>query len=152
MTNAGPLGWVTDQARGYRYQPTHPDTDRPWPDIPAALLKLWDAVCPYPKPPQACLVNVYGPEAKMGLHVDADEEDQSAPVLSISLGDTAMFRIGGPARKDPTVSFRLASGDVLALTGPARRAFHGVDRILTGTSRLVPGGGRINLTLRRVTL
>lgn len=151
MTNCGPLGWVTDQARGYRYQPTHPETGAAWPAIPAALLALWEEFSGYPAPPEACLVNLYREGARMGLHVDADEEARDAPVLSISLGDTALFRIGGPRRMDKTVSLRLSSGDVLVMAGAARSSFHGVDRVLAGTSRLVAGGGRINLTLRRVT-
>jgi alkylated DNA repair protein (DNA oxidative demethylase) len=150
MTDCGPLGWVSDRA-GYRYQPTHPVTGKPWPAIPAPLLDLWDEVTGYPHPPEACLVNVYGPEAKMGLHQDRDEEDFEAPLLSVSLGDSCRFRLGGVERSDPTRSFVLASGDVLVLAGPARLAFHGVDRILPGTSTLLAGGGRINLTLRRVT-
>jgi alkylated DNA repair protein (DNA oxidative demethylase) len=85
----------------------------------------------------------------MGLHQDRDEADLTFPVLSISLGDTAVFRIGGVRRNDPTASVRLASGDVCILSGEARLAFHGVDRIVAGSSRLIPGGGRLNLTLRR---
>jgi alkylated DNA repair protein (DNA oxidative demethylase) len=150
MTNCGPLGWVSDRA-GYRYQPTHPATGRPWPAMPATLLDLWDEMTGYPHRPEACLVNFYGAEAKMGLHQDRDEEDFAAPLLSVSLGDTCRFRLGGVERSDPTHSFVLASGDVLMLAGPARLAFHGVDRILPGTSTLLSGGGRINLTLRRVT-
>ena len=150
MTGCGPLGWVSDRA-GYRYQPTHPATGRPWPAIPARLLDLWDEVTGYPHRPEACLVNFYGPDAKMGLHQDRDEEDLEAPLLSVSLGDSCRFRLGGVERGDPTRSFVLASGDVLALAGPARLAFHGVDRILAGASTLLAGGGRINLTLRRVT-
>ena len=148
MTNLGPLGWVTDSS-GYRYQPRHPVTGRPWPAMPESLLRLWDEITGAPAPPDACLVNVYGPGSRMGLHRDADEADFAFPVLSISLGDTAVFRLGGPARRDPTRSFRLSSGDVCVLAGPARLWFHGVDRILPGSSRLIPGGGRINLTLRR---
>ncbi len=150
MTNCGPLGWVSDRA-GYRYQPTHPVTGRPWPAMPAALLDLWDEMTGYPHRPEACLVNFYGAEAKMGLHQDRDEADFAAPLLSVSLGDSCRFRLGGVERSDPTRSFVLASGDVLMLAGPARLAFHGVDRILPGTSTLLSGGGRINLTLRRVT-
>lgn len=152
MTNCGPLGWLTDQARGYRYEPTHPVTGQPWPAIPPALLALWDEVTAGYAPPQACLINYYAAVAKMGLHVDADEQDRAAPVVSVSLGDTALFRIGGAKRTDPTHSVRLASGDVCVLAGPARLAFHGVDRILPGTSTLLDEGGRFNLTLRRVTL
>jgi alkylated DNA repair protein (DNA oxidative demethylase) len=149
MTNCGPLGWVSDAA-GYRYQPTHPVTGLAWPPMPPALLAAWDALTGYPAPPEACLVNRYGREAKMGLHQDRDEADFAAPVLSLSLGDTALFRLGGTTRKAPTTSFRLASGDALVLGGDARLAFHGIDRILPGTSTLLPDGGRLNLTLRRV--
>lgn len=143
----GPLGWVSDKA-GYRYQQTHPETGRPWPAIPLRLLELWRDLTGFPQPPDACLVNLYRGPAKMGLHQDRDEADLNAPVLSVSLGDTAIFRIG-PAAGGPTRTFRLNSGDVCALTGPARLARHGVDRVLEGSSRLIPGGGRINLTLRR---
>ena len=148
MTNFGPLGWVTD-AGGYRYQETHPLTGRPWPDIPAALLDLWAELADPRTPPDACLVNIYGAGARMGLHQDRDEADFSVPVLSVSLGDTAIFRLGGARRADPTRSLRLASGDVCRLGGAARLAHHGIDRVLTGSSLLIPGGGRINLTLRR---
>lgn len=151
MTNFGLLGWVTDKERGYRYQATHPETCAPWADMPPRVLELWDELTGYPAPPEACLVNLYEGDARMGLHIDADEEAWDAPVLSISLGDTAIFRIGGSLRSDPTRSVRLASGDVCMLAGPSRRAYHGVDRILPGTSRLLPKGGRINLTVRRVT-
>jgi alkylated DNA repair protein (DNA oxidative demethylase) len=151
MTNCGSLGWVTDKEKGYRYQPLHPVTGMPWPDIPAELLDLWDKLADYPKPPQACLVNFYADDAKMGLHQDKDETDLQAPVLSISLGNTCLFRVGGANRKDPTGSFKLSSGDILLLAGEGRLAFHGVDRIYPGTSTLLKNGGRINLTLRRVT-
>jgi alkylated DNA repair protein (DNA oxidative demethylase) len=150
MTNCGPLGWVTDE-RGYRYQPTHPETGQPWPPIPDILLKAWTELGGYAHPPESCLVNYYGPAAKMGLHQDRDEQDFAAPVVSLSLGDTGLFRIGGTNRRDPTRSLRLASGDGLVLAGDARLAFHGIDRILPGTSMLLPEGGRINFTLRRVT-
>ena len=149
MTNCGPLGWVSDQA-GYRYQPDHPVTGAPWPPMPAMVLAAWADLAGYPHPPEACLVNVYAPGARMGLHQDRDESDFAAPVVSLSLGQTCLFRIGGPARGDPTRSFRLASGDALVLGGDARLAFHGVDRIICGTSTLLPEGSRINLTLRRV--
>jgi alkylated DNA repair protein (DNA oxidative demethylase) len=150
MTNLGPLGWVSDRA-GYRYQATHPVTAEPWPPIPDMVLDLWRAVSGYPHDPQACLVNYYRAGAKMGLHQDSDEEDFAAPVVSVSLGDTAVFRIGGRERGGPTKSIRLASGDVLVMGGESRLCYHGIDRIVPGTSRLLPQGGRINLTLRRVT-
>ncbi|MGE5564567.1 MAG: alpha-ketoglutarate-dependent dioxygenase AlkB [Parcubacteria group bacterium] len=148
MTGFGPLGWVTD-AQGYRYEPRHPATGHTWPAIPPMLLQLWAELCDPVTPPDACLVNLYREGAKMGLHQDRDEADFRFPVLSVSLGDTAVFRIGGTKRGGPTRSVRLASGDVCVLGGEARLAYHGVDRIVPGSSRLVPGGGRINLTLRR---
>lgn len=147
MSNLGPLGWVSDRA-GYRYQATHPVTGAPWPPTPDRLLVLWRDLTGWPEPPDACLVNLYREGARMGLHQDLDEDDRTAPVLSVSLGDTAVFRIGA-AGGGPTRSVRLASGDVCALTGPARLARHGVDRILAGSSGLIPGGGRLNLTLRK---
>jgi alkylated DNA repair protein (DNA oxidative demethylase) len=150
MTNMGELGWVSDMA-GYRYQQTHPVTGRPWPAIPQMLLEMWRAVSDYGHPPQACLVNFYEASARMGLHQDRDEEDFDAPVVSVSLGDTAVFRVGGLDRKSPTRSIKLQSGDVVVLGGEARLCFHGVDRILPGTSALLRDGGRLNLTLRRVT-
>lgn len=150
MTNCGPLGWVTDKARGYRYQPTHPLTGKPWPAIPDVLLDLWRELSGHPKDPEACLVNFYADDAKMGLHQDRDETDFSAPVLSISLGNTCLFRIGGLARADRTKSLKLESGDLFILGGEGRLCFHGVDRIYPATSTLLKSGGRINLTLRRV--
>jgi len=151
MTNCGPLGWVTDKERGYRYQATHPVTGKPWPAIPQLLLALWAELADYPHPPEACLINYYAGAAKMGLHQDRDEENFTAPVLSVSLGDTGIFRVGGKTRKDPTQKFELKSGDVFVLGGAERLSYHGVDRILPGTSDLLPEGGRFNLTLRRVT-
>lgn len=147
MSNFGPLGWVSD-ARGYRYQPTHPVTGETWPEIPPLLIGLWHHLTGYEHEPDACLVNIYRDEARMGLHQDRDEKDLGAPVLSISLGDTALFRIGA-ASGGRTQTLKLSSGDVCALTGPARLARHGIDRLLAGSSRLVPDGGRINLTLRK---
>ncbi|NTF43992.1 alpha-ketoglutarate-dependent dioxygenase AlkB [Rhizobium rhizogenes] len=151
MTNCGSLGWVTDKQRGYRYQPTHPVTGKPWPAIPPQLLDLWNDIAGYEKPPQACLVNFYADDARMGLHQDRDEQDLAAPVLSISLGNTCLFRVGGLERNDRTLSFKLSSGDIVVLGGEGRLCFHGVDRIHPSTSTLLKNGGRINLTLRRVT-
>ena len=151
MTNLGDLGWVSDRTGGYRYQPTHPTTGKPWPAMPEMLLKLWTDIANYPHPPQACLVNFYNPDAKMGLHQDRDEQDFSAPVISISLGDQALFRWGGTTRGGKTQSVKLSSGDVLVMGGEARLCFHGIDRVYGGTSTLLKDGGRINLTMRRVT-
>lgn len=150
MTNCGPLGWVSD-AGGYRYQPTHPETGRPWPAMPAIVRQVWRDIAGDAAEAEACLVNYYAGGTRMGLHQDRDEEDLGAPVVSLSLGDTALFRVGGTSRRDPTRSFRLASGDAMALGGEARLAYHGVDRIIAGSSRLLAEGGRFNLTLRRVT-
>lgn len=153
MTAAGAFGWTSDR-KGYRYEAAQA-SGAPWPAIPAAVLAVWDAVAavvaPGARAPDSCLVNLYRGGARMGLHQDRDEADLGQPVVSISLGDEALFRVGGTERGGPTASAWLRSGDVLALSGPARLAFHGVDRVREGSSSLVPGGGRINLTLRVVT-
>ncbi len=149
MTSCGALGWVSD-VQGYRYQPAHPETGAPWPPMPDRVLRAWEELSGYPHPPDACLVNFYEPSARMGLHQDKDEEEFDAPVVSLSLGDTALFRYGGLDRKDPTKSVRLRSGDAIVFGGPARLIHHGIDRLLPGTSDLLPQGGRLNLTLRRV--
>jgi alkylated DNA repair protein (DNA oxidative demethylase) len=151
MTNCGPLGWVSDKAGGYRYQPIHPATGRPWPPMPGLLLEIWGDMARYPVPPEACLVNYYGPGARMGSHRDEDEQDAAAPVVSISLGEDATFHIGGLHRAGPKQRLTIGSGDVVVLGGAARMAYHGIDRVHRGTSRLLPEGGRLNLTLRRVS-
>jgi alkylated DNA repair protein (DNA oxidative demethylase) len=148
MTNLGTWGWITDAA-GYRYEGRHPLTGQEWPAIPGALIELWRELSQAPVDADCCLVNLYRDGARMGLHQDRDEADFSFPVLSVSLGDTAVFRLGGETRGSPSRTLRLASGDVCLLGGEARLAFHGVDRIIAGSSRLIPGGGRLNLTLRR---
>jgi alkylated DNA repair protein (DNA oxidative demethylase) len=149
-SNFGPLGWVADKT-GYRYQPLHPVTGATWPAIPPVLLALWGEIAPqygFSENPDCCLVNFYEAGAKMGLHQDRDEGDTTAPVIGVSLGDSALFRIGGATRGGKTASLELASGDVIAFGGPARLAFHGIDRIRPGTSRLL--SGRLSLTLRHV--
>ncbi|WP_374633267.1 alpha-ketoglutarate-dependent dioxygenase AlkB [Ferrovibrio sp.] len=156
MSNAGPLGWYSDAQGGYRYVTSHPETGRPWPAIPASLRQAWgDLAGDYRAEPECCLINLYRGQARMGLHQDRDEADFTAPVVSLSLGDTGLFRLGGATRQAATRSFRLASGDAMVLAGPDRLAFHGIDRIQPGSSRLLDGifegGGRLNLTLRRVT-
>jgi alkylated DNA repair protein (DNA oxidative demethylase) len=150
-TNFGPLGWVSDR-NGYRYDAKHPATGKAWPPIPATLLDLWNETTNYPAPPECCLVNLYRAGARMGLHQDRDEKAADAPVLSVSLGDDAIFRIGGTTRKGASQSVTLSSGDVVMFGGPARFAFHGIDRVIAESSTLIPSGGRINLTLRRVTV
>jgi alkylated DNA repair protein (DNA oxidative demethylase) len=148
MTSAGKYGWFTDR-KGYRYEPRHP-SGVPWPPIPESVLAVWRAVSGWDGAPDCCLVNLYREKSRMGLHQDKDEADFAAPVVSISLGDPAVFRFGGTERKGPTQSLTLESGDVLVMGGPARLAFHGVDRIRFGGSTLLKDGGRINLTLRVV--
>lgn len=148
MTSAGRLGWVTDR-RGYRYDARHP-SGVPWPPVPAAVLALWRQLTGLSRDPDCCLVNFYGPGARMGLHQDRDEGDFSFPVLSVSLGDEALFRVGGVDKPAPTESFWLRSGDVLLMGGAARLAWHGVDRVRHGSCSLLPQGGRINLTCRVV--
>jgi alkylated DNA repair protein (DNA oxidative demethylase) len=147
VTGMGAVAWTSDSS-GYRYASRHPLTGRAWPAIPTRLVDIWTALAGAAIAPDSCLVNFYGPGARMGLHQDRDEADLTLPVLSVSLGDTAIFRIGGRARRGPTRSVRLASGDVCILSGDARLAFHGVDRIIPGSSRLLSSGGRLNLTLR----
>lgn len=149
MSNCGPLGWVSDIS-GYRYQNRHPETGRPWPAMPEHILRLWRGYADHDADPDACLINYYDETARMGPHQDRDEADFSAPILSISLGESCRFRYGGEQRRDPTATLRLDSGDILVFGGPSRKMFHGVDRILPGTSTLLVPPGRINLTLRRV--
>ncbi|MEM9047761.1 MAG: alpha-ketoglutarate-dependent dioxygenase AlkB [Pseudomonadota bacterium] len=148
MSACGRLGWVTDR-KGYRYEPRHP-SGIAWPPLPAAVRQVWRSLSGWPTDPDCCLINWYGAQARMGLHQDRDEGDFSAPVLSISLGDTGVFRIGRDTRGGPTTRIDLRSGDVLALTGPSRLAYHGLARILPGSSDLLDAPGRINLTCRVV--
>ena len=148
MTSAGKYGWFTDR-KGYRYIDRHPG-GTPWPPIPTSVLAVWRDLVSSARLPDCCLVNHYDAKARMGLHQDKDEVDFTWPVLSISLGDTAVFRVGGQDRSDPTRSLQLESGDVALMGGEARLAFHGIDRVLGGSSSVVSGGGRINLTLRVV--
>ena len=149
MTAAGRFGWVTDRT-GYRYEARHPSGSA-WPDIPPVIEALWRDICPTARAPECCLINFYGEGARMGLHQDRDEADVTQPVLSVSLGDDGLFRVGSVARGGKTESHWLQSGDVAVLEGPARLVHHGVDRIRFGSSTLLPQGGRINLTLRVVT-
>lgn len=148
MTAAGRYGWFTDRS-GYRYIPAHP-SGVPWPAIPEGVLAVWRDLVSQARMPDCCLVNFYAESARMGQHQDRDEADFSWPVLSISLGDEALFRVGGTTRKGATESVWLRSGDVAVLGGAARLAYHGIDRLRAGSSTLLPNGGRINLTLRVV--
>lgn len=149
MTSAGRLGWISDR-KGYRYEAHHPD-GMAWPPVPETALGLWRALVDGDRDPDCCLVNFYDPEARMGMHQDRDEADFGWPVVSVSLGDEALFRVGNTTRGGPTESVWLQSGDVVVLGGAARLAYHGVDRIRAGTSRLLRAPGRINLTMRVVS-
>lgn len=146
MSAAGRLGWVSDP-QGYRYQ-SHTLNGAKWPDIPAPLLSLWGDLVPDARPPDSCLINFYGPEAKMGMHSDDTEQDPTQPVVSLSLGDEGLFRIGGLTRGGATQSIWLKSGDIIILEGASRLAYHGIDRIKPGSSTLLDRPGRINVTLR----
>ena len=150
MTNCGPLGWVTDEARLSLSADASGDRRGRGRRCRRSCSTPGGRSRGYPHPPEACLVNFYGPTRPHGPAPGQDEQDFAAPVVSLSLGDTCLFRVGGTRRRDPTHSVRLASGDAVVLGGEGRLAFHGVDRILPGTSTLLPEGGRINLTLRRV--
>jgi alkylated DNA repair protein (DNA oxidative demethylase) len=148
MTSAGRYGWHTDRS-GYRYIDAQLD-GRAWPQIPGSVLALWDALIEGERRPDCLLVNYYDAKAKMGMHQDKDERDFGWSVLSVSLGDTARFRVGGTERGGETQSVELESGDVAILGGAARMAYHGIDRIKPGSSTLLKDGGRINLTCRVV--
>ena len=149
MTSAGSVGWYADSL-GYRYRSVHPSGTN-WPAIPKSVLQLWHELTGLNHKPDCCLINYYSAEAKMGLHQDRDEADMQWPVVSISLGDEGLFRMGNVTRGGKTESMWLKSGDVVVMGGDARLAYHGVDRIRAGSSKLLPKGGRLNLTLRVVT-
>ena len=151
QTNCGELGWVTDKEQGYRYQKNHPITGKAWPDIPPSLQNLWQKLSGFPQLAEACLINFYAPQARMGMHQDKDEIELNAPVISISLGDSCLFRIGTTEKQGKTHSIRLNSGDVIMFGGKARLAYHGVDKIYPNTSTLLKVPGRVNLTLRRIS-
>lgn len=146
MSNMGKMGWVSDQTAGYRYQSYHPTTKKPWPKISDNILDIWHDITNLKTLPDCCLINDYNMNAKMGLHVDNDEEDFSYPVLSISIGNSALFRFGGTKRSDKTKSIKLHHGDVLMMSQESRLIYHGIDKIYP-SHRF---NNRINLTLRKI--
>ncbi|NRA98842.1 MAG: alpha-ketoglutarate-dependent dioxygenase AlkB [Rhodobacteraceae bacterium] len=148
MTAAGRVGWVADQT-GYRYSAFQP-SGVPWPPIPQDILSIWTDITDLARAPDCCLINFYDENARMGLHQDKDEGNFDWPVVSISLGDDALFRVGTNDRRGPTRSVWLKSGDVVVLEGPSRLAYHGIDRLKPRSSTLLREGGRLNLTLRVV--
>ncbi len=151
MTNCGGLGWVTDR-RGYRYAAIDPETEQSWPPMPARFLDLARnaaEVAGFPGfTPDSCLINRYEPGARMSLHQDKDERDRTQPIVSVSLGLSAIFQFGGQERSDRPLRVRLESGDVVVWGGPARLAFHGVAPLAAGTHAIL-GAARINLTFRK---
>ena len=149
MTSAGRFGWFSDRS-GYRYSEQHPNGVM-WPAIPPSILDLWGLVSGSARVPECCLVNLYREAAKMGMHQDRDEAEFGEPVVSVSLGDDGLFRIGNTTRGGKTESIWLKSGDVVVMGGEARLIYHGIDKTRAGSSPLLSGGGRINLTLRVVT-
>jgi alkylated DNA repair protein (DNA oxidative demethylase) len=151
MTSCGTAGWVSDRT-GYRYTAIDPETRQPWPPMPDAFvdlaLRAADKAGYANFRPDACLINRYGPGAKLSLHQDKDELDFNAPIVSVSLGLPATFLFGGLNRNDKTARYRLAHGDVVVWGGPARLAYHGVLPLADGDHPLL-GSQRINLTFRK---
>lgn len=149
MSAAGDFGWYSDQ-NGYRYEKHHPN-GQTWPPIPNSVLTVWRDLAKVAREPECCLINYYGKDAHMGLHQDKNEANSDLPVVSITLGDAGLFRMGTDQRGGATKTFWLESGDVCVFGGAARLAYHGIDRIRFGSSKLLRQGGRLNLTLRVVT-
>ncbi len=151
MTNCGQLGWVSDR-RGYRYEHSDPDTGMPWPAMPDAFTELAReaaAQASYPGfVPDVCLINRYAPGAKLSLHQDKDEQDFSAPIVSVSLGLPATFLLGGLTRSEKQQRVPLMHGDVVVWGGPSRLRFHGVLPLKPGEHPRL-GGYRFNLTFRK---
>lgn len=153
MTNCGDLGWVAD-IKGYRYQSNHPETLKPFPAMPDVIKELAiacaretgiDDFCP-----ESCLLNFYSKGAKLGLHQDNTENNLTVPIISISLGDTGIFTLGGEQRRDKTKDYIVQSGDCVVMSGESRNYFHGFKGIVPNTSSLLKHGGRLNLTIRQV--
>lgn len=151
MTNCGQSGWVTDR-RGYRYTSADPVTQRPWPAMPVAFLRLAARAAQdggfADFQPDACLINRYEPGARLSLHQDRNERDFSAPIVSVSLGLPAIFLFGGLQRGERPRRIRMESGDVAVWGGSARLAYHGIAPLADGQHSLT-GRCRINLTLRK---
>jgi alkylated DNA repair protein (DNA oxidative demethylase) len=151
MTNCGSYGWVTDRT-GYRYDAVAPESGKPWPRMPDVFLQLaQDAAASAGFKgfePDACLINRYGPGARLSLHQDKNERDLGAPIVSVSLGIPAVFLFGGSQRQDKPMRVQLMHGDVVVWGGPARLRYHGVMPLKEGYHSLA-GGHRINLTFRK---
>jgi len=152
MTNCGRLGWVSDRS-GYRYEAADPETGAPWPTMPDAFRDISVRAAAEAGfanyEPDACLINRYIAGAKLSLHQDRDEKDAWAPIVSVSLGLSAVFLWGGKRRADRVRRLRLESGDIAVWGGPARFIYHGVAPLDDG-QHPVTGAARINLTFRKV--
>jgi len=150
MTNCGAVGWVSDR-RGYRYDPIDPDTGHAWPPMPASFQHIAIAAAEVAGfgdyMPDVCLINRYVPGARLTLHQDRNELDDAAPIVSVSLGLSAIFLFGGLKRSDRTMRVPLDHGDVVVWGGPARMRFHGVAPLAAGRHPQA-GEQRINLTFR----
>jgi alkylated DNA repair protein (DNA oxidative demethylase) len=150
MTNCGPVGWVSDRT-GYRYSERDPLTDRDWPSFPAEFESLaLSAAARAGFPgfvPDACLINRYAAGARLTAHRDADEQNFSQPIVSVSLGLPASFAFYGLTRGGKGNSVALVDGDVLVWGGPSRLVYHAVRPIKPG-HHPVTGGFRYNLTFR----
>jgi alkylated DNA repair protein (DNA oxidative demethylase) len=151
MTNCGAAGWMSDR-RGYRYEPLDPLSGAAWPAMPpsfATLAARAAAAAGFNNfAPDVCLINRYVPGARMTLHIDHDERDFAAPIVSVSLGLPAIFLWGGNARTDKPRRVPVFSGDVIVWGGPSRRNYHGVLPLKPGTHPTI-GPRRLNLTFRR---
>ncbi len=153
MTNCGTSGWVTDK-QGYRYQAIDPKTGQIWPAMPQVIYQLAveaAEACGFEHfEPDVCLINSYQPGAGMGLHQDKDENDFTAPIVSISLGVPAIFLFGGNKRRDKTSAYLLKDGDVVVWGGVDRLRFHGVQPIKL-SHHPQTGQNRFNLTIRQAS-
>ena len=152
-TSCGKYGWISDE-KGYYYSQTNPVNQKPFPEIPSFINQLavdvaklvgFDSYLP-----ETCLINYYKQSSRLGLHQDNSEKNLSAPIISISLGDDAVFMLGTKRYSDKPQKILLKSGDIFILYGDARMAYHGIKQINPGTSNLLKNGGRLNLTIRQV--
>lgn len=154
VTSCGSYGWFADE-RGYKYLTKHPLTQKPFPKMPKVFYdfakKCAEEVLLVNYKPQTCLINYYQNETgRLGLHVDDTEEDLTSPIVTLSLGDSCVFVVGGLERKDKIQKIVLHSGDVVIMHRQGRMLYHGVEKLLPGTSKLLRTGGRLSLTFRKV--
>lgn len=146
VTAAGRLGWISD-ARGYRYVEQHP-SGRPWPPIPAEWAELADSLVGR-QPWDSAIINWFGPDASLGWHVDRSEVDRSRPIVTVSLGDSAVWAVR-TGEGEPAHRCVLQSGDATVLAGSSRSWPHTIERIIAEPLLSpIPGKrGRVSVTLR----